>query len=67
MKLTLRELFPLVALVAMGCGWWVERLHLLHALAGKNDEINRLVEGINRYSSTYGGKLVGADIYPVDW
>jgi hypothetical protein len=25
MKLTLRELFLLVALVAMGCGWWVDR------------------------------------------
>ena len=25
MKLTLRELFLLVALVAIGCGWWVDR------------------------------------------
>jgi hypothetical protein len=25
MKLTLRELFLLVALAAMGCGWWVDR------------------------------------------
>ena len=24
-QLSLRELFLLVALVAMGCGWWVER------------------------------------------
>lgn len=24
MKLTLRELFLLVALVAVGCGWWVD-------------------------------------------
>ena len=24
-QLTLRDLFWLVALVAMGCGWWVER------------------------------------------
>jgi hypothetical protein len=28
MKLTLRELFLLVALVAMGCGWWMDHLHL---------------------------------------
>ena len=28
MKLTLRELFLLVALVAMGCGWWVDRSKL---------------------------------------
>jgi hypothetical protein len=27
MKLTLRELFLLVALAAMGCGWWVDRLN----------------------------------------
>lgn len=25
MKLTLRELFLLVALAAMGCAWWVDR------------------------------------------
>jgi hypothetical protein len=31
MKLTLRELFLLVALVAMGCGWWVERQEKLAA------------------------------------
>ena len=24
-QLTLRELFLLVALAAMGCGWWVDR------------------------------------------
>jgi hypothetical protein len=29
MKLTLRELFLLVALVAMGCGWWLDRRQLL--------------------------------------
>jgi hypothetical protein len=28
MKLTLRELFLLVALAAMGCGWWVDRWRL---------------------------------------
>jgi hypothetical protein len=27
-KLTLRELFLLVALVAMGCGWWVRERQL---------------------------------------
>jgi hypothetical protein len=25
-QVSLRELFLLVALVAMGCGWWVERM-----------------------------------------
>ena len=27
-QLTLRDLFWLVALVAMGCGWWVDRRRL---------------------------------------
>jgi hypothetical protein len=27
-RFTLRELFLLVALAAMGCGWWVDRTHL---------------------------------------
>jgi hypothetical protein len=30
MKLTLREIFLLVALVAMGCGWWVEHRQNQH-------------------------------------
>ena len=29
MKLTLRELFLLVALAALGCGWWVDRTHVV--------------------------------------
>lgn len=31
-QLSLRELFLLVALVAMGCGWWVDRSRLATAL-----------------------------------
>lgn len=27
-QLTLRDLFWLVALVAMGCGWWMDRIQL---------------------------------------
>ena len=27
-QLTLRDLFWLVAVVAMGCGWWVDRTRL---------------------------------------
>jgi len=29
-QLSLRDLFWLVALVAMGCGWWVRDRHLTH-------------------------------------
>jgi hypothetical protein len=28
-QLSLRELFLLVALAAMGCGWWLERSYLI--------------------------------------
>ena len=32
-QLTLRDLFWLVALVAMGCGWWGERERLRHRIS----------------------------------
>ena len=32
-QLTLRDLFWLVALVAMGCGWWVDRHLAVEAIA----------------------------------
>jgi hypothetical protein len=28
-QLSLRELFLLVVIAAMGCGWWVDRQHLI--------------------------------------
>jgi len=36
-QLSLRELFLLVALVAMGCGWWVDRQQMDERLR-KRDE-----------------------------
>ena len=33
MKLTLRELFLLVALVAIGLGWWIDRSRLANQVA----------------------------------
>ena len=32
MKLSLRELFLLVVIAAMGCGWWVERERLMNVI-----------------------------------
>jgi hypothetical protein len=32
-QLSLRELFLLVVIAAMGCGWWVERTRLIAELA----------------------------------
>jgi len=53
MKLTLRELFLLVVIAAMGCGWWVDRQTITRASAAKLSElvaeVNRLeVEALQR-------------------
>jgi hypothetical protein len=53
-QLSLRELFVLVALVAMGCGWWLERSYLIafgdlwHTRA---ESLKRLVESGNVFDS----------------
>lgn len=43
MKLTLRELFLLVALVAMGCGWWVDRWQLNWAREADREILLKMV------------------------
>jgi hypothetical protein len=40
MKLTLRELFLLVALAAMGCGWWLDH-NVLRIGVGMSEESRR--------------------------
>ena len=49
-QLSLRELFLLVALVAMGCGWWVERTKL-------TAEVDRLKEHDIFWPSGPGDRL----------
>lgn len=39
-QLSLRELFLLVALVAMGCGWWVERQGLIERVRLADKRVN---------------------------
>jgi hypothetical protein len=51
MKLTLRELFLLVALVAMGCAWWLEHA-VLTERAGKADYWERQTQNLAEFVST---------------
>jgi hypothetical protein len=39
MKLTLRELFLLVVIAAMGCGWWVESSRLRRQVREANEKL----------------------------
>jgi hypothetical protein len=44
MKLTLRELFLIVVIAAMGCGWWVREWQLVRSnaqLANDNEALRR--------------------------
>ena len=43
-QLTLRELFLLVVIAAMGCGWWVDRSRLAERFAARQDHVNDLVD-----------------------
>ena len=55
-KLTLRDLFWLVALVAMGCGWWVDRRSVA---ARAKLEINQAEQKAGQAdSNSYGLTLV---------
>jgi hypothetical protein len=53
MKISLRELFLLVALAAMGCGWWIHATQLRR----ENTMIRRAVDesafGLMRVGSGY--------------
>ena len=41
-QLTLRDLFWLVALVAMGCGWWADRQESSHCERQLHEELDRV-------------------------
>lgn len=62
LKLSVRELFLLVALAAMGCGWWVhvqrlrgEMIHLQKDLLAQSDFVSQFVSVLNK---------LGCDIPP---
>ena len=46
-QLSLRELFLLVALVAMGCGWWVDRSRPKAQVDQLSDSVRRLDNAAN--------------------
>jgi len=51
-QLSLRELFLLVVIAAMGCGWWVERSrnesanHEIHNLTSECDLLHKELTGL---------------------
>jgi hypothetical protein len=59
MKLTLRELFLLVALAAMGCGWWVDRSGLRAQVDGQARSILELKASAPQFRSGFGGSGFG--------
>lgn len=46
-QLTLRELFLLLALVATGCGWWVDRSKQAEETSLWRDRAESIAEGIS--------------------
>jgi hypothetical protein len=40
-QLSLRELFLLVVIAAMGCGWWLERNRLANRLSAAETELEK--------------------------
>ena len=56
-QLTLRDLFWLVALVAMGCGWWVERTGLSRS-SRKAKQFEQIAEELREAIDKMGGKAI---------
>jgi hypothetical protein len=52
-QLSLRELFLLVALVAMGCGWWVESTGLRRQLREANEKLEEADKRMMRALISY--------------
>jgi hypothetical protein len=48
-RFTLRELFLLVVIAAMGCGWWVEHRRSRNDLARARDLVREEWEAANRW------------------
>ena len=65
-QLTLRELFLLVALAAMGCGWWVERQSLA-VEKGKNEKLTRLLPWRDVELVSFFEEYLRGEGYKVEW
>ena len=62
-QLSLRDLFWLVALVAMGCGWWVDRSSLQRQLRAQDYSV-KIISIVYGKASDVAGSVRG--IYPDD-
>jgi hypothetical protein len=61
-QLSLRDLFWLVALIAMGCGWWVERCVRIAAESESRNfklEANRHQEQLNALMNAADPRVEG--------
>lgn len=65
-QLSLRDLFWLVALVAMGCGWWVKHRQLM-ACSAERQKSEKLVEQISSSLCGNGGSLRWSDYNGKGW
>jgi hypothetical protein len=52
-QLTLRELFLLVVIAAMGCGWWVESARLRRQLREANEKLEEADKRMMRALISY--------------
>jgi hypothetical protein len=61
-QLTLRDLFWLVALVAMGCGWWVRERQFrrdLQTEAGRSQHLANEIHLLQKEASFLRSKVFG--------
>jgi hypothetical protein len=72
MKLTLRDLFWLVALVAMGCGWWVARREAIDSqreavkLRKDNDWLREQIDDLDGEASEHGLEITEV-LWPIPY
>ena len=55
-KLTLRDLFAVVTIVALALGWWLDRSRLVRSAAAVQERVER-AEGNAEYYQSYSAKL----------
>jgi hypothetical protein len=56
-QLTLRDLFWLVALVAMGCGWWIDRTGLSQS-SRNAQQFEQIADELREAIDQMGGKAI---------
>jgi|SRR5690349_10959677 len=66
MKLSLRELFLLVVIAAMGCGWWVERQSAAIEM-DKNEKLSRMLPWKDVELISFFEEYLREEGYTVEW